>query len=354
VPTRIRPSLDWLLVLVPLSIVLELAGGNELLIFLTSAGAILPLAGLIGRSTEQLALHTGPRIGGLVNATFGNVTELVIAIFLILDDEIDIVKASLTGSILGNLLLVLGLSFFVGGLKHEEQTYNARSASIHATSLVLAVMALLMPALFALSQSGETHLQREVVSGTVAAVLIALYVAALAFTLVTHEHMFRTPAPEEHPSWSRRKAVGLLLLATAVVALEAEFLVSSLEPALEDLGLSKLFVGLIVIPIIGNAAEHSSAIMFALRDKVDVTLEIAIGSSTQIALFVAPALVFISLLVGHPMDFVFSTFEVAAVAISTVLVFMISIDGRSNWLEGAQLTGAYVIMAISFYFVEAL
>jgi Ca2+:H+ antiporter len=354
VPNRIRPSLDWLLVLVPVSIVLEVADGNELLVFLSSAGAILPLAGLIGRSTEQLARHTGPRIGGLVNATFGNVTELVIAIFLILDDEIDIVKASLTGSILGNLLLVLGLSFLLGGLKHEEQTYNARSASIHATSLVLAVMALLMPALFALSQSGETPLQREVVSGTVAAVLIALYVAALAFTLVTHEHMFRTPAPEEHPSWSRGKAVGILLISTAVVALEAEFLVSSLEPALEDLGLSKLFVGLIVIPIIGNAAEHSSAIMFALRDKVDVTLEIAIGSSTQIALFVAPALVFISLLVGHPMDFVFSTFEVAAVAISTVLVFMISIDGRSNWLEGAQLTGAYVIMAISFYFVEAL
>ena len=353
-PTRIRPSLDWLLVLVPVSIVLELAGGNELLIFLTSAGAILPLAGLIGRSTEQLALHTGPRIGGLVNATFGNVTELVICVFLILEDEVDIVKASLTGSILGNLLLVLGLSFLFGGLRHEEQSYNARSASIHATSLVLAVVALLMPALFALSQAAETRLQREVVSGTVAAVLIGLYVAALVFTLVTHEHMFRTPAPEEHPSWSRRKAVGMLLASTSVVALEAEFLVSSLGPALEDLGLSELFVGLIVIPIIGNAAEHSSAILFALRNKVDVTLEIAIGSSTQIALFVAPALVFISLLVGHPMDFVFSTFEVAAVALSTVLVFMISIDGRSNWLEGAQLTGAYVIMAISFYFVEAL
>jgi Ca2+:H+ antiporter len=354
VPNRIKPSLDWLLVLVPVSIVLEVAGGNELLVFLSSAGAIVPLAGLIGRSTEQLAIHTGPRIGGLVNATFGNVTELVICVFLILEDEVDIVKASLTGSILGNLLLVLGLSFLFGGLRHEEQSYNARSASIHATSLVLAVTALLMPALFALSQSAETHLQREVVSGAVAAVLIGLYVAALVFTLVTHEHMFRTPAPEEHPSWSRGKAVGLLLASTAVVALEAEFLVSSLGSALEDLGLSELFVGLIVIPIIGNAAEHSSAVLFALRDKVDVTLEIAIGSSTQIALFVAPALVFISLLVGHPMDFVFSTFEVAAVALSTVLVFMISVDGRSNWLEGAQLTGAYVIMAISFYFVEAL
>jgi len=350
---KLRPSLDWLLVLVPVSAILQLAGGNELLIFLTSAGAILPLAGLIGRSTDQLALHTGPRIGGLVNATFGNVTELVIAFFLILDDQVDIVKASLTGSIIGNLLLVLGLSFLLGGLKHEEQTYNARAASIHATSLVLAVTGLLMPALFALG-GRESFAQREVVSGTVAAVLMILYAAALLFTLVTHEHLFRTPSPEEHPEWSRRQAVGMLLLATAFVALEAEFLVSSLEPALEDLGLSEFFVGLIVIPIIGNAAEHSSAIMFALRNKVDVTLEIAIGSSTQIALFVAPALVFISLFVGHPMDFVFSTFEVAAVALSTILVFMISSDGRSNWLEGAQLTGAYAIMAISFFFVETL
>ena len=197
-------------------------------------------------------------------------------------------------------------------------------------------------------------LEREVVSGIVAAVLIGLYVAALVFTLVTHEHLFRTPEEGEEPSWSRRKAIGVLLLATGFVALMSEFLVGSLELALEDIGISEFFVGLILIPIIGNAAEHSSAVLFAIRDKVDVTLEIAIGSSTQIALFVAPALVFISLAVGHPMDFVFSTFEVAAVALSTVLVFMISSDGRSNWLEGLQLTGAYVIMAISFFFVEHL
>lgn len=349
-----RPSLDWLLVLVPVSLVAKLATDQELLVFLTAAGAILPLAGLIGRSTEQLALHAGPRIGGLLNATFGNVTELIIAIFLILDDEIEIVKASLTGSILGNLLLVLGLSFFVGGLKHEEQEYNAQSAGVHSTSLTLAVIGLLMPALFVLSTGGENQIQREVVSGIVAAVLIALYVGALIFTLVTHEHLFRTPDEGEVPTWSARKAVGLLLLATAFVALESELLVSSLEPALEDLGLSKLFVGLILVPIIGNAAEHSSAVLFALRDKVDVTLEIAIGSSTQIALFVAPLLVFISLLVGHPMDFVFRPFEVAAVGLSTLIVAFISLDGRSNWLEGAQLLGAYIIMAISFFFVGEL
>ena len=351
---RVKPSLDWLLVLVPASVALELAGGPDLAIFLVSAAAILPLAGLIGRSTEQLALHTGPRVGGLINATFGNVTELIIAVFLVLEDKVDIVKASLTGSILGNLLLVLGASFFLGGLRHKEQHYNAHSASVHSTSLVLAVTGLLMPALFALGSRGETVVQREVVSGTVAAVLIALYLAALAFTLFTHEHLFRTPEEGEEPLWSRRRAIGMLLLATGFVALESEFLVSSLEPALADLGLSEFFVGLILIPIIGNAAEHSSAVLFALRNKVDVTLEIAIGSSTQIALFVAPALVFISLAVGHPMDFVFSTFEVAAVALSTVLVFMISSDGRSNWLEGAQLIGAYVIMAVSFFFVEHL
>jgi len=351
VARSLKPSLDWLLILVPVSIALELAGVKGLPVFAVSALAILPLAGLIGRATEQLALHTGPRVGGLINATFGNVTELIIAVFLLLDGKPEIVKASLTGSILGNLLLVLGLAFFLGGLKHDEQEYSARSASVHATSLVLAVTGLLMPALFALG-GRETFIQREIVSGTVAAVLIVLYVAALVFTLVTHEHLFRTPSEDEEPAWSKRRAIVMLLVATAFVALESEFLVGSLEPALKTLGLSELFVGLIVIPIIGNAAEHSSAVLFALRNKVDITLEIAIGSSTQIALFVAPALVFISLAVGHPMDFVFSTFEVAAVALSTFLVFMISSDGRSNWLEGAQLMGAYLIMAISFFFVE--
>jgi Ca2+:H+ antiporter len=185
-------------------------------------------------------------------------------------------------------------------------------------------------------------------------VLIVLYAATLIFTLVTHEHLFRTPASEEKPVWSSRRAVLVLLVATAFVALESELLVSSLEPAIADLGLSKFFVGLILVPIIGNAAEHSSAVLFALKDRVDVTLEIAIGSSVQVALFVAPALVFISLIVGHPMDFIFSAFEVAAVGVSTLIVAIVIRDGRSNWLEGAQLLGAYVIMAISFFFVRSL
>jgi Ca2+:H+ antiporter len=349
-----KPSLNWLLILVPVSLAGKLILHQELLVFLTSAGAIVPLAGLIGRGTEELALHAGPRVGGLLNATFGNVTELIIAIFLILDGEIDVVKASLTGSILGNLLLVLGLSFLAGGLKHREQTFNAQAASVHSTSLVLAVIGLLMPALFVLTTGKHDFIEREVVSGTVAAVLMALYAAALIFTMVTHEHLFHVPTEEEEPRWPVRRALLLLLGATALVALESELLVGALEPALEDLGLSKFFVGLILVPIIGNAAEHSSAVLFALRNKLDVTLEIAIGSSTQIALFVAPALVFISLAVGHPMDFVFTTFEVAAVGLSTLIVAFISLDGRTNWLEGVQLIGAYVIMGISFFFVRTL
>jgi Ca2+:H+ antiporter len=349
-----KPRLNWLLVLVPVSVAAELFLHSDLLIFLMSAAAILPLAGLIGKSTEELALHAGPRVGGLLNATFGNVTEMIIAVFLILDDQIEVVKASLTGSILGNLLLVLGLSFVVGGIRHHEQRYKAQAAGVHSSSLTLAVIGLLMPALFVLTTGEHDFIETEVVSASVAGVLMALYALALLFVMVTHEHLFRTPTEEEEPAWSRARALAVLVGSTVLVALEAEFLVGAMETALEDLNLSKFFVGLIVVPIIGNAAEHSSAVLFAARDKVDVTLEIAIGSSTQVALFVAPALVFISLAVGHPMDFVFTTFEVAAVGLSTLIVALISLDGRSNWLEGAQLVAAYVIIAISFFFVRTL
>jgi Ca2+:H+ antiporter len=346
------PSLSWLLVLVPIPLFSHFLLYQDLVTFLVAAGAIVPLAGLIGRSTDELARHAGPRVGGLLNATFGNVTELIIAIFLIFRNELEVVKASLTGSILGNLLLVLGVSLLAGGIRHSEQRYSAQAAGVHATSLALAVIGLFMPALFVTSAGRANVVQREVVSGVVAAVLIVLYVAALVFTLVTHERLFRMPEASEPPEWSVRRATGVLVLATALVALESELLVGALEPALADLGLSKFFVGLILVPIVGNAAEHSSAVAFAIKDKVDVTLEIAIGSSTQVALFVAPVLVFISLAVGHPMDFVFTTFEIAAVGLATLIVALISLDGRSNWLEGAQLTGAYVIMAISFFFVR--
>ena len=350
----LRPRLNWLLVLIPASLAAEFVFHQDPIVFFTAAAAILPLAGLIGRSTGQLAAHAGPRVGGLLNATFANVTELIISIFLIVEGELEVVKASLTGSILGNLLFVLGLSFLFGGFRHREQRFSAQSAGVHATSLALAVTGLLMPALFVATTGRHDLFQREVVSGTVAAVLIALYAGALTFTMVTHEHLFQTPAHEEKPDWTLRRALAMLIGCTLLVALESELLVSNLEPALARLGLSKFFVGLILVPLVGNAAENSSAVLFAIRDRVDITLEIAIGSSTQIALFVAPALVFISLAVGHPMDFVFSTFEVAAVGLSTLLMALISSDGRSNWLEGAQLIGAYLIIAISFFFVRTI
>jgi Ca2+:H+ antiporter len=347
-----KPRLEWLLVFVPVSLASALVFHLDMLTFLSSAAAILPLAGLIGRSTDQLALHAGPRIGGLLNATFGNVTELIISVFLILDNEIEIVKASLTGSIIGNLLLVLGLSFFIGGLRNKEQEFSAPAASVHTSSLALAVAGLLMPALFVLTTGRHDEAQRKIVSGVVAAVLMALYVCVLVFMLITHEHLFRTAEQDEEPAWSVRRAVTTLLVVTAVVGLESEILVGALEPALRDLGLSRLFVGLILVPIIGNAAEHGTAVFFAMRNKLDATLEIATGSSLQIALFVAPALVFVSLLVGHPMDFVFSPFEVASVGVSVLLVALISRDGRSNWLEGLQLVATYVIIAMSFFFVR--
>ena len=315
-----QPRLEWLLVLAPVSALARYALDDDTLVFFTAAGAVLPLAGLIGRGTDQLALHAGPKIGGLLNATFGNVTELIIAILLVRRGELEIVKASLTGSILGNLLLVLGLSFFVGGLRNEEQRFNADTASIHTTSMMLAVVGLLMPALFVATSGRHDLAEREVVSGTIAGILILLYVAVLVFTLVTHGHLFRVAGTGERPAWSVRTSVLVLLGATVFVAFESELLVGSMAPTLESLGLSRFFVGLILVPIIGNAAEHSSALLFALRDQLDTTLEIAIGSSIQIALFVAPALVFISLALGHPMDFVFSPFEVAAVGGATIIV----------------------------------
>jgi Ca2+:H+ antiporter len=345
-----RPNVTWLLAMVPASLAAALLH-RELIVFLTSALAIVPLAAIIGRATEQLALHAGRRVGGLLNATLGNATELIIAVFLILGDQIEIVKASLTGSILGNLLLVLGMSLFLGGLRHRQLLYSAETASVHSSSMVLAVAGFLMPTLFVLS-SGSSVLEREVVSGTVATILIVLYAAVLVFTLVTHADLFEAPEASDEPAWSPRRAVIVLAVVTVMVALESELLVGSLDPALASLGISPLFVGLIVVPIIGNAAEHSSAVMFALRDEVDVTLEIATGSSMQIALFVAPTLVFVSILAGHPMSFVFTPFEVGAVALSALLVGIISRDGASNWLEGAQLMATYAIIAISFYFVS--
>jgi Ca2+:H+ antiporter len=350
---RLKHPLDYLLVFVPISIVADLLG-QTVAVFITSALAIIPLAGLIGRSTEQVAARVGPRLGGLLNATFGNITELIVCVLLIRDSNFLIVKASLIGSILGNLLLVLGVAFVVGGFTHKEQKFSPRAASLHSTSMLLAVAGLLIPALLILTTPDVGSAQREVVSGVVAAVLIVLYLAALVFTEITHAHLFETKDHEDEKaaSWSMRRSVIVLVASALLVGLESELLVSSLTPAIEALQLPPMFVGLILIPIIGNAAEHSSAVFFAAKDRIDITLEIAVGSSTQIAMFVAPLLIFISLAIGNPMDFVFSAFEIAVVSLATLIVALIALEGRSNWLSGFQLVGAYIVVATAGFFIK--
>jgi Ca2+:H+ antiporter len=346
----LRPSINWLLVFIPVSLLAELTH-QPVLTFITAALAIIPLAGLIGRATDQLAICIGPRLGGLLNATFGNLTELIVGVLLIAAGNFEVVKASLIGSIIGNLLLVLGVSLFVGGLGRDEQVFSARAAGVHTASMVLAVAGLGVPALLMATSPSLSAASRQVVSAGVAATLIVLYAAALVFTQFTNAHLFRTPASGEQPEWSRTLALSVLVGAALLVGLESELLVSALNPALQTLKISPIFVGLILIPVIGNAAEHASAVFFAIRDKLDVTLEIAVGSSTQVALFIAPALVFISLLIGRPMDFVFTGFEIGAVLIATLLIAVISRDGHSNWLEGLQLTGVYVIIALAAFYL---
>jgi Ca2+:H+ antiporter len=349
-PSKLRPTLSWLLVFVPVSLAFEYVFPQPVLVFVSACVAIVPLAGLIGKATEELAIRAGPRVGGLLNATFGNVTEIIIAILLIRAGEVEVVKASLIGSILGNLVLVLGASLLAGGLRFSEQRFSGRSATMHAASLTMAVTGLALPTLFVLT-SPDSGFQRLVVSIGVASVLMCLYVASLVFSLFTHQHLFKAPPSEETPAWSVARALAVLLLTALMVGLESEFLVQSLESTVAALGVSKVFIGLFVVAFVGNAAEHASAVTFAIRNKVDIAIEIAFGSSTQIALFVAPALVFVSLLISHPMDFVFTLMEVVAVALSTIIVAFVTMDGRSNWLEGLQLLGAYLIMAVSFFFI---
>ncbi len=342
--------MEWLLILVPIAIFLELTHANEIAIFVVSALAILPAASLMGHATEELATRAGSQLGGLLNATFGNAAELIIAFFLILEGQFDIVKASITGSIIGNVLLVLGLSFVVGGWKRIQQNFNVATAQLHSASLVIAVVALMMPALFAFTPEA-TGFRTEAISIGVSIILILTYAASLIFALKTHKSLFISAGHNEEPKWSLRRALATLGGATVLVALMSEFLVGALDHTVEELGLSELFVGLIIVPLVGNAAEHSSAIFLAAKDKMDISIEIAIGSSVQIALFVAPALVFLSLAVGDPMDLIFTGFEIAAVGFSAAILAFIALDGRSNWFEGVQLLAAYLIMAISFFFL---
>jgi Ca2+:H+ antiporter len=259
------------------------------------------------------------------------------------------VKASITGSIIGNLLLVAGLSMFLGGLKHKTQKFNRNAAGMHTSMLVMAVVGLIIPAVFL---GGNHGAKAQTLSIGVAVLLMLVYILSLVFSLHTHKDVFRpTQEHNEHSEWSKAKALTVLLVATAFVALESEFLVSGIDPVVKTLGLSELFIGVIIIPIIGNAAEHSTAVMMALKNNMEIGLEIAIGSSTQIALFVAPLLVFLGYFLGNPLDLLFTSYELVAIVMGIVITSVVNMDGRSNWLEGAQLIAAYIIMALAFLIV---
>jgi Ca2+:H+ antiporter len=358
-PAFLRESwLNVLLLFVPVSLALEFLGVPKLWLFVASAIAIVPLAGLIGQSTEELAHRVGPGMGGLLNASFGNATELIIALFALRSGLHEVVKASISGSIIGNILLVLGLAMLMGGWGRDKQTFNRTSAGASAAMLFLAVAALVMPAVFDLAVFGslEERAPQPIAqfSLLVALVLMITYVASLVFSLRTHHDLF-TSVPNE-PSLARlsvASALALLLGATIVTAVEAELLVEAIHEATATLGMTEFFVGVIVVAVIGNAAEHASAVVMAMKDKMDLAVTIAIGSSTQVALFVAPVLVLASFLFGQPMSLVFNAFEIAAIALSALSLSVVCLDGESNWFEGLQLLALYLVLAIVFFYVPA-
>lgn len=349
----LRNSLNLLLIFVPVAVGLDLLHADPILIFIASGLAIVPLAGLLGDATEQLSSHVGAGLGGLLNASLGNAAELIIAFVALKEGLHDVVKASITGSIIGNILLVLGLAMVAGGLRYERQRFNQTAASMGASLLLLSAVGLVVPAMFHFTASGKGPVVERELSLEIAVVLFGIYLLSLLFSLRTHRHLFTgETAPEAgRRTWGPRRSLGILGGATIAIAVMSEVLVGSIQPAAARLELSQVFVGVILVAVIGNAAEHSTAVLMATKNQMDLAFGIAVGSSLQIALFVAPVLVFTSYLVGSPLDLIFTPFEVAAVAISVLIVGFVAMDGESHWMEGVMLVGVYLVLAIAFYFL---
>jgi len=351
--------MNWLLIFFPAAIALEiLAPGRHLLIFIASGLAIVPLAGWMGRATEHLAERMGEGVGGLLNATFGNAAEMIIAIAALRAGQFEIVKASIAGSIIGNILLVLGAAMLLGGARRSEQRYNAAGARSQATLLTIAAIALVVPAAYRAAAGGETIPEIAPLSLAVSIVLLALYALNLWFSLGTHPQLFAGEPRAEEPGaapavhWSIRKSGGILALATVGVAVMSEILVAAIDPAAESMGLNDAFVGVFVVAVLGNAAEHATAVTAAMKDRMDLSLSIAIGSSVQVALFVAPLLVILSYAIAPaPMDLVFSGGLVLSVLLAVLITGQVAGDGRSDWLRGVQLLAVYVLLAIAYYFI---
>jgi len=358
---RFGLSLNTLLVFLPVTVYLEYVRPQaHTLIFFAACLAIIPLAGWMGRATEQIADRAGEGIGGLLNATFGNAAELIIAVVALRAGQLDIVKASLTGSIIGNVLLVLGASFLAGGLYYKVQEFNAITARAQAQMLLMASVAVIIPGLFHALRPAGVVVNEAAISLAIACLLMVVYVLSLVFSLRTHKDLFRGSHPEEthgeHAGavWSLPVAVVVLVIATILIAWMSEVLVGSVEQTAHAIGMSKVFVGIIIVAVIGNAAEHSSAVTAALRNRMDLSLGIAIGSSTQIALFVTPLLVFLSYLIGpSSMDLVFTRGEMFTLVIAASLTAHTTSDGRSNWFTGVLLLALYLIMAVGFFHAPA-
>lgn len=346
--------MNWLLLFVPVAVGLEIfAPDRYLLVFVTSSLAILPLAGWMGWATEQLAERLGEGVGGLLNATFGNAAELIIALAALRAGLYDVVKASIAGSIVGNILLVLGAAMLAGGLRRPEQHFNPAGARSQATMLTLAAIALVLPAAYQVA-TGATAPGLMRLSVAISVVLLLVYALFLAFALVTHPALFTGShiSEEGDERASPVRAAAVLAGATVAIAWMSEILVGAIEPAAHDLGLSNVFVGVFLVAILGNAAEHATAVSAAMKDRMDLSLSIAIGSSIQVALFVAPVLVLASLFLGpHPMDLAFPAGLVLTVLLSVLVTGQVAGDGRSDWLKGVQLLAVYLVLALTFFFL---
>ncbi len=351
----VSSPINILLLVAPVSWYLAATAPGSPWVFMTAAASLIPLAGLIGLGTEQLAERAGPAWGGFLNATFGNAAELIIAVVALRNGHIELVKASITGSIIGNLLLVLGLSFFVGGLGRRSQKFHRTSANNTSAMLFLGVVALVMPAVFDLSLFGTLEARPpgiERLSFWSALILIGAYAGSLIYAFTAQRDLFRPDTAHRHgPSFSTTAAVAVLATGTLLTTVQAEILVRTMEPALARFGFTELFVGVIVIALIGNAAEHYAAVTAAYRDEMTLAVEISVGSSAQIALLVAPALVLYSFAIGQPMTLLFNAFEITAIALSVLATSIVVSDGESNWVEGLQLLSVYLILALAFYFI---
>lgn len=343
--------LKFMLLFVPISFIGKFLNFSPTIMFILAALSIIPLAGIMGEGTEEISSYTGPKIGGFLNATFGNATELIISFFALKSGLFEVVKSSIAGSIIGNILLVLGASMFIGGLKHKTQNFNINVVETTSSMLLFSLIGLCVPAFFTHTINPNLlNTRYEGLSLVVAIVMFILYILSLIFSFFTHKDLYATTTEEDgHESkWSLKKSIAILIIATVIIAIESEFLVGGIEDITSKLGLSEFFVGIILIPIIGNAAEHSTAITMALKNKMDVAIEIALGSSLQIILFVAPVLIFLSLLFT-PMSIIFNPFELVSLIASVIIANKVASDGQSNWLEGAQLMAVYFIIAAGFF-----